>query len=35
MRQRFNLLDLGVGARLGLAAAAAMVVWLAVLWALA
>jgi hypothetical protein len=30
----FNLLNLGVGARLALAAAACAVVWLAVAWAL-
>jgi hypothetical protein len=35
MGPRFNLLNLGVGARLAVGAAACGLVWLAVAWALA
>lgn len=35
MESGFNLLNLGVGARLALATCACAVVWLAVAWALA
>ena len=33
--QRFNILHLGLGARLGIAAIACAVIWAAVAWALA